>query len=386
MATLSEVGPGSFAEYEGIRIVIPGLLTYGAVVAAFRTVAPSEKASLLDNPLTGIVAALTIGLLLYFLDIPARSAGYSKNQPTDYLNDKYPSIRSGELLTAYLLLLNTRMPSNTRNRALYMGSMYRIGVEMILALAFASSAVFGAALFNYGPIRGAVSVQAHRLGAAFLVVVFLLAVWANATYVRVKLRERLKKFCAGFWVWSMAVYYVGLVLVILPAVFAHFKKLPELQHHYVAVCGLAISVSYWNWRYIRGDAAPKSDREPLDSPFAGFLFLMPTILVLSIYLPGEKNVLSSTGFLAGWIAVAGLVVAMVVIRGHERKLHGVYRGQTRWLKDNSEEVSRFLGVSSDNGETMSTPLRVDIAVADVKVAPAQSGVVEVLRRLLASKH
>lgn len=389
MATLSEVGPGSFAEYEGIRVVIPGLLTYGVAVATFRTVAPSEKASLLENPLTGIVATLAIGLLLYFLDVPARSAAYAKNQPTDYLNEKFPEIHSGELLTAYLLLLNTRMPSNTRNRALYMGSMFRIGVEMILALAIASSAVFGAALLNYGPDRGAVSAQAPRFAAGFLVVVFVLALWANAAYGPAKAGERLKKFLTGFLTWSMVLYCIGLALIALPVLLAHYQKLPALQHRYVAVVGIAISIAYWNWRYVRGDLSSKSTgsrREPLDSPFAGFLFLAPILLGLSLYTPGDKNVLPSTGYLVGWIAAAGLVIAMVVIRGHERKLHGVYRGQTRWLKDNNEEVSTFLGVTPGNVAISSQPLRVDIAVADVKIASAQFGVLPALKRLLSSKR
>jgi hypothetical protein len=342
MATLSEVGPGSFDAYEGIRIVIPGLLTYGVAVATFCTLAPSEKSSLLGNPLTGVVVALVIGLLLYFLDIPARAAAYVKGQPTDYLNEQFPQIRSGELLTAYFLLLNTRMPANTRNRALYMGSMYRIGVEMILALAIAAAAVFGAALLDYGPDRSAVSAQAHRLAAGFLVVVFVLAFCANAAYGHAKAGERFKKILTGFCVRSILFYCVGLALIAAPALLAHCQRLPALQHRCVAVFGLAISIAYWTRRYIHGDLPRKAvsvTREPLDSSFAGFLFLLPTVLALSLYTPGARNVLPTTTYLVGWSAAAGLVIAMVVIRGHERKLHGVYIGQTRWLKDNSDDVS-----------------------------------------------
>lgn len=388
MATLSEVGPGSFDSYEGIRIVIPGLLAYGVAVATFRTVAPSENTALLENPITGIVAALAIGLLLYFLDIPARAASYAKNQPTDYLNEQYPDKPRNELLTAYFLLLNTRMPANTRNRALYMGSMFRIGMEMILILAAASSAVFGAALFSYGPDRGVASAQAHRIAAASLVVVFILAVWGSAASGTSATGRRLKKFFNAFAAWSMVVYAIGLALIAVPAVATGLHKWSALQYHSVAVAGLLTSIAYWNWRYIRGDRSSKaanSTREPLDSPFAGLLFLAPIVISLVLYTPHDKNILPNSGYLIGWTVAAGVVIVMVVIRGHERKLHGVYFGQTRWLKDSHEEVSTFLGVKSATAATCSEPLRVDIAVADVKVVSGQAGLLNAMRRLLSSK-
>jgi hypothetical protein len=370
MATLSEVGPGSFAEYEGIRIVIPGLLTYGIAVGTFQTVAPSEKATIFESPVAGIVASLTIGLLLYFLDVPARSAAFYKNQPTDYLKVEFPDIKSGELLTAYLLLLNTRMPSNTRNRALYTGSMYRIGLEMILVAAMAISVVFGASLLEYGPDRGAVSLEAHRIAAASLVVVFVLALWASAAYGPATVRQRLSSFSRGFLARSMIAYIIGIVFIVLPVLLAHFDKLPALQHRVVAVLGLAISIAYWNWRYVRGDkptGESGSRRDPLDSPFAGFSFLLPIIIVLSLYTPASRNILPSVGYLVGWTAATALVITMVVIRGHERKLHGVYRGQTRWLQDNRKEVSEFLGITTQDPQEGSDPVRVEVAIANVQL-------------------
>lgn len=384
MATLSEVGPGSFDAYEGIRIVIPGLLTYGIASVAFRTVAPSEKATLLENPLTGIVAALAIGLLLYYLDVPARAASYSANQPTDYLKEQYPDIQPGELLTAYLLLLNTRMPSNTRNRALYMGSMYRIGVEMVLTLAIASSVVFGASILTYGPNREPVSEHATRFSAVALIVVFVIAVWGSAAYGPFKLRQRAKAFIYSFWTWSMVMYCIGVTLIAVPVLLTRYDKLPVLQNHYVAVIGLAIATTYWVWRYIRGDSLRKSvssDRKPLDSPFAGFILLLPLVLILCLYVPQDRNVLPNAAYLVGWTSAAGLAVALIVIRGHERKLHGVYRGQTRWLQDNSKEVATFLGVSKESAALTPEPLRVDIAVAGFTPS-GRSGVLTELKRLL----
>lgn len=194
------------------------------------------------------------------------------------------------------------MPSNTRNRALYTGSMYRIGLEMILVVAIATSVVFGAALLDYGPQRGAFSDQANKVAAAFLLAVFLLALWANAAYGTAKTCERLKKFFGSFLAWSIVIYFGGVALIALPALLARYDKLPGLQHHVVAVLGLAVSVAYWNWRYVSGSSlrnGASSSREPLDSPFAGFIFFVPTAMVLCLYSPGNKSVLPSAGYLIG---------------------------------------------------------------------------------------
>lgn len=71
MSAIGEVAPGSFDSYEGIRIVIPGLVTFAIGVATFATVAPDEDLGLANDTLVGLVSALAVGLFLYFWDIEA---------------------------------------------------------------------------------------------------------------------------------------------------------------------------------------------------------------------------------------------------------------------------------------------------------------------------
>ena len=352
MSTIAEVAPGSFDSYEGIRIVIPGLITFAAALATFKTVAPGQKIDFLDDPFIGLVAALVVGLILYFWDIPARAASYLDNQPTDFLEKEYPHVNPSELLTAYLLALNTKMPANTRNRSLYMGSMYRIGIEMILALGLASAVVFGASMFDYGVRDDSPGATSRRVAAALLLVVFVLAVLINRGYERKNadrsrsIPERLKgAISEDLRHRSMWIYWAGIALLVVPNLTVLVDRLPPVIDRGAAASGLAICVGYWIQRYIRGDALdPESPRKrrKLHSPTAGALFFAPVALSLAIYGPGTNTVLPTRGHLVGWTAVTSLVIVSIVIRGHERKLHGVYRGQTRWLKENPEAMTSVL--------------------------------------------
>jgi positive regulator of sigma E activity len=352
MNGLGEIGASSFDSYEGIRIVIPGLVTFAAGSAAFMTIAPEQGEAIFDNPVLSLIAALTIGLMLYYLDVPARAASYTEHQPTDYLEKKYPHVNPSELLTAYLLALNTKMPANIRNRSLYMGSMYRIGLEMILALALATATVFAASVFDYGMERAVVGSGGRQIAAIVLLCSFLLAVLMNRGYQR-KSAARSRSVADRLNVAafndlrdrSMWIYAVGILLLLTPNLSVAARALPRVAERWIVVLGLAICVAYWAQRYVRGDTIEANnprERRPLSSASAGALFLAPLVITLLIYAPGERSVLPSVGHIVGWTAAAGLVVLSIVVRGHERKLHGTYRGQTRWLKENPDAMEEVL--------------------------------------------
>ena len=75
----SNVGSSSFQAYEGIRILVPGVIVvalYDALIKTFdRVCRPSE------NAFAAAVAALFIGLFLRRIDVPTRSATYRKDLP-----------------------------------------------------------------------------------------------------------------------------------------------------------------------------------------------------------------------------------------------------------------------------------------------------------------
>jgi positive regulator of sigma E activity len=352
MASIGEFGASSFDSYEGIRIVIPGVIVFTAGYSTYLVIAPGNSDSLSGDTLLSVVASLVVGLILYFWDLPARSAAFAELQPTNYLEKEFPAFKPGVLLTAYLLILNTKMPANIRNRSLYMGSMYRIGLEMILALSFSSYVVFGASLFDYGAPVGDSGTAGRIFASLALLITFFMGLLISRGYERKsafrmrlpetgKLREALKNFLHK----SMLVYGLGIVAVVVPNLTVLAERLSFAQQRGICAAGLAVCAGYWAQRYVRGDQLDANNprkRQRMESPASGFLFAAPLALVLGTYKPGSSTILSTGSSLTAWTAVACLSLMSIMIRGHERKLHGGYMGQTRWLKDNPDEFKDIL--------------------------------------------
>ncbi len=352
MSTIGEVAPGSFDSYEGIRIVIPGLVTFATGVATFTTIAPDEDLGLASDAFVGLVSALAIGLFLYFWDIPARSAAFNENQPTDYLEREFPDVKPSEILTAYLLLLNTKMPSNTRNRSLYMGSMYRIGLEMILALGIATYLVFGASLLSYGPTVDHGTQWPRLIAAATLIVSFMLSLVISQGYERrsaEKSRESATRMGRTVWRdlvrWSTLIYLAGLVVMVTPNLTTIIDAWGSDVRRGLVAAGMAVCFGYWIYRYVRGygiDPEKTRKRRRFHSATSGLLFIVPIVVSLLVYAAEDKSVLGQANLMVAWTGAGWVVLMSVVIRGHERKLHGVYVGQTRWLKENPEAMTAVL--------------------------------------------
>jgi hypothetical protein len=134
------------------------------------------------------------------------------------------------------------------------------------------------------------------------------------------------------------------VLIVLPGVvdlvstFSSDAKAPTI------VSGLGICAAYWIYRYVRGRAfgADGRKRKRFHSATSGLLFAAPMVLTLCCYGGESKSPLGQTNLLVAWTCVASVVLLSIVIRGHERKLHGVYVGQTRWLKENPDAMANVL--------------------------------------------
>lgn len=352
MAAVGEVGPSSFDAYEGIRIVIPGLIVYAAGLGAFRTLAPGQDIGVLADPLVGLVGSLVLGLLLYYWDLPARAAAFNEKQPTEYLEERYPKINPSELLTKYLLVLNDDMPANIRNRSLYMGSMYRIGLEMILGLGMASIVVFGAAFVTGSGAHTSSGYIPRLISATTIAVAFALGVLVNHGYER-RTAERSRETAVrvrrlillDLRRRASILFTLGLLALVIPNHGWLVDRVPRVLLQSMSVVGLATCFGVWAYLYVRGftrDPANHRRRMRIHSVTAGSLFCVPTILALAVYPARDGNVLADTSRLVAWTLVACLVTFSIVVRGHERKLHGVYLGQTRWLKDNPEAMKAAL--------------------------------------------
>lgn len=369
---MAEVSSGSFDSYEGIRIILPGAIVSAVGFLVLATVTPRPTGTLSDNAVLWIITSLAIGLSLYYLDFPAKSAAFSELQPTDYLEERYKNFKKGEVLTLYLLILNMSMPANTRNRALYMGSMYRIGYELILSLAFGSGIVLVFSRYPYGAL-GPNTPDTHAYASAgiiFICYIFGLLLsrsgrkrsqrrsatsgtpphptsppntkdrtgvigWARNILRLVAhqfklLRTKGRRGPTVFWI-------IGLMVLCAPQL--PWINLTTLVAASFEGTGLALCIAAWASLYTLG-VGERTERKREVPGLVGFGYLIPC--VGAILLPtGQSSALSTTSTQYGWSLAIGLALVLMMSGGHERKLHGVYRGQKRWLTDNSGLVDRF---------------------------------------------
>jgi hypothetical protein len=114
---------------------------------------------------------------------------------------------------------------------------------------------------------------------------------------------------------------------------------------WVGLVGYLVCLGYWIVRYVKGDPEGGNDprvRKQIPAPTSAVLLLFPLAWVLISRTGAPGDPLSSDKGLAGWTAVLALATLSIVLRGHERKLHGSYAGQTRWLKHNKELYERII--------------------------------------------
>lgn len=348
MPSLGEVGGATFDSFEGIRIIAPGLIVYGTGIVVFQTVAPHAETGQATEAFVSLVSSLVVGLFLYYWDFPARSAVFNRDLPSDFLVQKYPKKSRPALVTTYLLILNTVMPANIRNRSLYMGSMYRIGLEMTLAISLGSAVVFSAAVLNYGTVATENADRSRHVAALAILFVFLagLAVHvasekrnkATADALRgigSNVADRVRNR-------SMLIYGLGIFLILVPRV--NFPKMGQMSDEggrRTACVGAAVCFIYWAVRYVAGDRQ-QTGRRALDPPSAALLFALPLVLISAIYASASRSVVHDSAVLTGWTAVACLATFLILVHGHDRKLRGTYLGARRWLESNEAAYKPLL--------------------------------------------
>lgn len=116
----SGISAASFDFYEGIRILLPGALAVGLFAGATSTF---EQPGLVlsDNTFGAVIAVIIVGLLFYFVDVPAKAAAYFVNLPTDHLERWGATTRDDQsLLNVYFVMFDEDLPAGIRARALYM--------------------------------------------------------------------------------------------------------------------------------------------------------------------------------------------------------------------------------------------------------------------------
>lgn len=414
MGTVGEIGATSFDAYEGIRIVIPGAVAVGVAGAVERTLHAGPAVIGGDTGLT-ILLALAVGLVLYYLDLPSRSAGYlQRDQPSQELTRRYgrsharpDGLRPLDVLNRYFLLFDTEMPTTIRNRSLYMGSMYRIAFEALVASTLASSIVMTAAISlpadtttpRYWRTGCIIALVAH---AAALVLAWVVAV--NAARKRAERQgpdatvpSPAVPFVRALRVRHMAIYLVGLALLTVGSVDVAVGPIRVSIGETWRVAGAALTVGYSLLRYTAGDpvgiraparrprlrdllltyltggprvaAVPRQSRESMNPLAAALLFTAPVMVMWARLLDAHALGVARPAALFGWLTVQLAVFALIASRGHERKQRGAYIAQNGWIDLNPTTCELFFApnggpeVLATHRQAVSAPSSGDAAAS-----------------------
>lgn len=347
-----EIGASSFEFYEGIRIFIPGAATVGlytGVVNTFALDAPNPANSFV----AAAVAALLVGLLLYFIDYPSRGAAYRSGLPDQELK-KWGLPRSLNPLNLYFVLMDTDVPGGIRSRALYMGSMYRIGVELAYLLFVTSICVLGIALFlpsSGRPVSAAPIEPVLWVGAGLFALLFAITLGLDASRAqsRREIGTRLLKPVKEF-------RWIDVALLLISALLIASYLCWEAD--YLAAAAVTVPGLTWAVRYHRGHR----DQGYVSTQFALFwLCWCGAALCVLAALNLPQNSTLTLADTVGWVGLA-LLAGITVAARPEKKLRGIYSTQRLWLQMNREALERKYVIpwkAREDASTSNTPGGLD---------------------------
>jgi hypothetical protein len=337
------VDAASFEFYEGIRIFIPGAATVGLASGVGQTFG-IKFLDVAGNEVIGILIALAVGLFFYFVDAPAKAAVTKPLQPTEFMSSWGGRPRTHSTLNVYLLILDTDIPPAIRARALYMGSMFRIGFEVIYLLLVTSCGVLLSSSFRHANARPMLDLTTERVAffAATLAVYvfalrrdFILPLWTGrgrpgpGSRTPVPWDVKFRRFS------SVDAVIVGVCLgaqVIMLSLHSHLRSSP------LALPALLV-LSLWGIRYFRGYKSDDGrNRVPIDALHASLLAAAAVVLSLASQVSTTSRL--SPGAEACWSLGALIALVLIVARGHERRLRGSYSSQNSWLTENKAAMRK----------------------------------------------
>lgn len=333
----------SFEFYEGIRIFIPGAVAVG-LLAGIGASFNIDALAIQGKELQAIVAALAIGMVFYFLDAPAKAAVTKPLQPTEFLRHWSVKPQGFSTLNAYLLMLDTDIPATIRARALYMGSIFRIGFETIYMLTLVPIAVLLVSLSNRQHVRlhQSVALDLRRSGLAAIALTSIgFAIWRER-----KSTSKKEPYDVQGVVFDWSDIAVLLVVSGIPALL--IWQLSKPPTWLCAIPG-ALAALLWAYRYFRGYAKDSwHHRVPIDAVHASVLAGSAALLTLAGQFASAPRL--SLGEETSWLAALAVALVLIVGRGHERRLRGGYSSQNTWIEQNKEQVLRdYFGQQGGSG-------------------------------------
>lgn len=352
MANGDSSGATQFEFYEGIRIVLPGALAVGLANEISSTFKLGLR--LENNPVGGIAAAILIGLIFYYVDAPAKATVYSQNLPTEHLKDLGITTPSGyRLVNLYFVLHDEVVPKGIRARGLYMGSMYRIGLEGIYLLMSSALGTLFAAIILTDLRQGRIS-SSHPSALPGIVGIIVTVLFVPYAAELEKRRRSSGRTIPGE-ITSTVREQIGRVDLVVFAICLLLEGAFLFNDHRFLAAGLisAFLVGIgWAVRYFRGYVAAVPDasdhnksrphehiRKPLSRTPAVLTAVIACLFLelnAMLVLPYGKSI--TTIHYWEWTIIITVALALICARGHERRLGGSYATQNTWLSLNKEEL------------------------------------------------
>jgi hypothetical protein len=343
LAGISEVGTQSFDFYEGIRIFIPATVAVAAAEALYRTLTGGGSSTLLtENVALAVVAVLFAGLFLYFLDIPTKFIAYRSAQPTEELERLAGTAGNVRAVNAYFVLLDTVMPAQIRARSLYMGSIFRIGVEVILTLATCSFGIFLYSLYAVPTFQSPPSVVEAYCQFAILVLlaiaIITVVLQAKRLRPRISRRAAFGRTCRTI---GGSVGWCGLAVLVAGISLTWIASASENPPRPFRVAGPLALISLWLVLHVGGKPLGSNDRTPLDGATNVVLFVTCAVSTVAsrIELTSDGSILAGRLEYGGWLSVLVVVSVLLAARGHEKRLKGAYSMQRAWMAMNPGAVT-----------------------------------------------
>ena len=336
------LGGESFDFYEGTRITLPGALLTALIEGTLRSVDPVGPLSIASNPIAALAFAIGAGFLLYFIDVPAKSAVYAYGQPTEVIAGWYPAIQGRNKARLYFAYLDTNVPPLIRTRALYMGTIFRIGFEAILLIA-----LFQYGLWAYAVLKrsegGWNGSWAYVSALVVLGVIFVGRALASAIRATSRpqwiswksMRKVLRNTHRDLGFWGEAFLLLGVVAMAIGLVWRSPSSM------YVTLLGAFLVAVQWALRFIWGrQIFSRNPPRPI-YPFTSLLLFATPTAALIAEAGLQTDALNKAASL-GWLGASLLVALLISSRGHERRLGGAYASQREWLQLNARTVKSWL--------------------------------------------
>jgi hypothetical protein len=317
----------SFEFYEGLRALVGGAFVVGLYAAICKTF-DLDTAVPGNATVAGLLAALAVGFVLLFLDLPGKAAVYQYNTPIEHVAKwNHLAPRAGaSAKNIYYEILDVEVPAGIKTKVHYFGVLYKLGFELIYLAAASVPVLVVLAVFK--SVTTAQTTTTRPVRAALIVALALHAtIVAAALYSR--RRSLSRDFSAEITDIDVLLLYSGLASLLL-------YLLQGME--WAGIVSVAVPWALWAYRYFDG-VRRDGTRRNLHASTAALIYGVAACSLCAVGLRAVGKTKTLTGpATLGWLGASLVAAALIAARDHEKRLLGVYATQRTWLDGHRDRL------------------------------------------------